>query len=64
MNAASGLDALMLVVIVVASLWVYINDWDIMMNPVARRPEVMLGALCTASTILISFEIIWWTCRP
>ncbi|MGV0908700.1 TRAP transporter permease [Martelella sp. FOR1707] len=60
--AARGLDALMLVVIVVASLWVYVNYWDIMMNPVSRRPEaIILGLALVAAILELSRRAIGWT---
>lgn len=60
--AARGLDALMLAVIVVASLWVYVNYWDIMMNPVARRPEaIILGLALVAAILELSRRAIGWT---
>ncbi|WP_180900354.1 TRAP transporter permease [Martelella soudanensis] len=60
--AARGLDAVMLGVVLVASFWVYVNYWDIMMNPVARRPEaIILGLALVAAILELSRRAIGWT---
>ncbi|EBA07949.1 TRAP transporter permease [Sagittula stellata] len=56
------LDIAMLGTILVAAGWVYANYWDVMMNPVARRPEaVVLGLALVAAILELSRRTIGWT---
>lgn len=59
---ARGLDAALLAVVLVAGAWVYWNYWDVMMNPVAHRPEAVILGLALAAAILeLARRTIGWT---
>ncbi|AUG51471.1 TRAP transporter permease [Thalassospira marina] len=56
------LDVLMLGAILIAAGWVYLNYWDVMMNPVANRPQaIVLGLALAASILELSRRTIGWT---
>lgn len=56
------LDIVMLLAILIASGWVYWNYWDVMMNPVANRPQAIVLGLALAAAILeLSRRTIGWT---
>ncbi|WP_227287442.1 TRAP transporter fused permease subunit [Boseongicola sp. H5] len=59
---ARGLDFALLAAILIAGAWVYWNYWDVMMNPVARRPEaIVLGLALVLAILELSRRTIGWT---
>lgn len=61
-GSARALDLALLVSILAATAWVYLNYWDVMMNPVTRRPEaIWLGLALIAAILELSRRTVGWT---